>query len=393
MGTVKRQVIILGGGFGGIRAAQELQDHPGFDVTLISDSPNFRYNHNLYRAATGGSFASTTIPLREIFADKAVNLIVDSAKVLDRDSKTVKTAAGKIYNYDNLIVALGSVTNYFSIAGLKQYSYGIKTNEEAKRLRDHLHQQLIDEKQPDINYLVVGGGPTGVELAGALPSYIQTVIQRHRLPSRKVNVRLIEAAPRLLPNMPSKYSHMIAKRLRQLGVSLKLGEPVQAETASDLTVGGHKIQSHTVIWTAGVTANPFLRTNLFSCSKRGKANVDTALANTPDVYVIGDNAETPYSGMAQTALYDAAFVAGNLRRLAQGKYPHVYRPKKPVYVTPVGPRWAAVLWRDVQIFGTAGWLLRSVADFISYADIEPWWKASRHWLAQNQKEEICPLCS
>ncbi|MEX1995264.1 MAG: FAD-dependent oxidoreductase [Candidatus Saccharimonadales bacterium] len=389
----KRHILILGGGFGGIKAAMELEGHSGFEVSLISDSLDFRYNHNLYKAATGGNFAAVSIPLKEIFTGKDVRLIIDAAKTLDREDRTVKTGSGKVYSYDALIVALGSVTNFFDIKGLKQYSYGIKTVEEAKRLRNHLHKQLIDDEALDINYLVVGGGPTGVELAGALPGYIANILKHHRLPARKVNVRLIEAAPRLLPNMPAKYSRAVAQRLRQLGVALKLGEAVQAESVDELTVGGHKIKSHTVIWTAGVTANPFLKSNLFSCSKRGKANVDTALANTPNVYVIGDNAETPYSGMAQTALYDAVFVADNLKRLSSGHYPHVYKPKKPIYITPAGSRWAAVFWKDVQVFGTIGWLLRSIADFVSYSDIEPWWKASKRWLANNDKEEGCPLCS
>lgn len=393
MGNQKRHVVILGGGFGGIKTALELEGHSSFEVTLISDSPNFRYNHNLYRAATGGSFSATSIPLSEIFDGKNVKLIVDSAVRLDRDNKTITTVTAGIYHYDSLVVALGSVTNFFDIKGLKQHAYGIKTVEQAKQLRDHLHKQLTDEQKPDINYLVVGGGPTGVELAGALPGYIASIISRHRLSTRKVNVRLIEAAPRLLPNMPPKYSHNVARRLRQLGVTIGLGEPVKAETPDELMVGSRKIKSHTVIWTAGVTTNPFIKTNLFSCSQRGKAKVDTALQNTPDVYVIGDNAETPYSGMAQTALYDASFVSSNLKRLASGKYPHVYMPKKPVYVTPVGGHWAAVLWNDVQVFGIAGWLLRSIADFISYTDIEPWWKASKHWLEQNSPGEDCPLCS
>jgi NADH dehydrogenase FAD-containing subunit len=112
-----------------------------------------------------------------------------------------------------------------------------------------------------------------------------------------------------------------------------------------------------------------------------------------NIYVIGDNADTMYSGMAQTALYDAKFAAENLKILAAGRRQKTYRPKKPVYITPVGPNWAAVLWNKVHIYGWSGWMLRSAADFMGYKDYEPWWPASQHWMAEYQEEESCPVCA
>ena len=125
----------------------------------------------------------------------------DTAKSLDRGGKSVKGASGKNYSYDVLIVALGSVTNFFGIKGLRQYAFGIKSNEEAQRLRDHLHKQLQDDHRPDINYVVIGGGATGVELAGALPGYIKHIMKRHGLDDRPVNVSVVEAEKRLVPRM------------------------------------------------------------------------------------------------------------------------------------------------------------------------------------------------
>lgn len=391
MVSKKTKIVVLGGGFAGIKTALELSGHSNFSVSLISDQDNFRYYPTLYRTATGGSPAASSIPLSEIFNGKDVEIIKDNVKSLNRAAKTV--AGKKSYGYDVLVVALGVVTNYFGIKGLEKYSYGIKSQADAQELRGHIHKILMDERKPDVNYIVIGGGPTGVELAGALPAYIKHVMAKHQLPPKKLHIDLVEAAPRLMPRMPKDYSKALQRRLHKLGVKLYLNEAVQAETADALSFGGQSLQSHTVIWTAGVTNHPFLGANEFKLNDRGKVVVDNNLQTEPDIYVIGDNADTPFSGMAQTALHDAQFLAANLVRRAAGKNQRAYRAKKPIYVTPVGPGWAAVLWNKVHIYGWFGWGLRSAADFVGYHDYEPWWTASKHWLAEYQDQDSCPICA
>jgi NADH dehydrogenase len=393
MANKKTKILVLGAGFAGIKAALELADSPGFDVTLLSNETSFRYYPTLYHAATGGRMAAASIPLEEIFKDKNVKIEKGTAKRLDRESKTVTTSGGKTYEYDSLVIALGVVTNYFGIKGLKEFSFGIKSQAEAQRLRDHIHKLILDEGKPDQNYVVIGGGPTGVELASALPAYIKHIMKMHKMPGKKLHIELVEAAPRLMPRMPRDYSKALAKRLRQLGVTLYLNQAVQAETVDTLQAGGHAIKSHTVIWTAGVTNHPFFDSNKFVFGEHGKVKVDKFLEAEPGIYVIGDNADTPYSGMAQTALYDAKFAAQNLKRQAAGKQPKAYQAKKPIYVTPVGPGWAAVLWNKTHIYGWFGWLLRSAADFMGYRDYEPWWTASQHWIAEYEDEPNCPVCA
>jgi NADH dehydrogenase len=386
----KTKVVVLGGGFAGIKTALELSGNSNIQVSLISDQENFRYYPTLYRTATGGSPVASSIPLSEIFNSTDVKIIKDSIKSIDRDAKTI--TGKESYRYDILVVALGVVTNYFGIKGLEKYSYGIKSQEDAKELRDHIHKILLDEGKPDVNYIVIGGGPTGVELAAALPSYIHHVMKKHQLPEKRLHIDLVEAAPRLMPRMPKSYSKALQQRLRKLGVKLYLNQAVQAETADGLTVSGHSIASHTVVWTAGVTNHPFFSANKFNLNEHGKVVVSKTLQTEDDIYVIGDNADTPYSGMAQTALHDAKYLAANLARRVAGKKMRAYKPKKPIYVTPVGPGWAAVLWNNVHIYGWFGWLLRSAADFIGYHDYEPWWTASKHWLAEYEDISSCPVC-
>jgi NADH dehydrogenase len=393
MHNLQRKVLIIGGGFGGIKTALELSKHKGFDITLLSDQPDFRYYPTLFHAATGGKATASAIPLSEIFAGKNVRVVVDRAKHLERHNSCVIGASGEKYPYEGLILALGVVSNFFGIEGLEQYAYGIKSLEEATKLRDHLHQQLTEAGRPDLNYVIIGAGPTGVELAGALPSYLKKVMDWHRLPHKKIHIDLVEAADRVMPRMSTDYSRALKKRLQKLGIKVMLKQAVKAETPDALEVGEHDIASHSVIWTAGVTNHPFFKDNHFKLTEHGKVSVDSYLQAEPQIFVIGDNADTKYSGMAQTALRDGKFVATNFARLSQGKAALAYVPKEPIYVTPAGPGWAAVKWGKFETFGRLGWLLRKAGDFRGYKDYEPWWPAAKHWLDDNAFVPNCPVCS
>lgn len=389
----KHNVVIVGGGFGGIKAALKLESDDRFKITLISDMTHMRIYGALYQTATGGSRRVSSIPLSEIFAGKAVHVLHDKATGLDRANKTIRTQVGHTLHYDALILALGVRTNYFGIEGLAEYSFGIKSLSEAEELKAHLHSQLMEEGRPDLSYVVVGGGPTGVELAGELPAYIRKIARQHGLPPRKVHVDLIEAAPRLLPRMPKDISKMVARHLRKLGIKIRLKTAVQAQTADALMVNDKPIRSHTVIWTAGMSNSPFFAEQQFQLSKNGKVRVDQFLQAEAGIYVIGDNADTPYSGMAQTALYDGHYVADNLIRLADKEEPAPYIAKKPIYVLPAGPKWAAVLWGKFRLYGWPGWVLRRLADLVAYHDYEPWQLAIQRFAAEAEEEETCLVCA
>lgn len=386
-------MVIAGGGFGGVKAALELADISNVDITLISDNDDFHFHGGLYHAATGGSRAQSVVPLKNLFVGKSITLIKDKTTKLNRKDKVLSTSSGQKLHYDSLILALGAVTNYFDIKGLPEYSFGIKTYQEAVALKQHLHEQLITTRQPDYNYIVVGGGPTGVELAGVLPGYIKQIMKKHGIKNRTVHIKLVEAAPRVLPNMPKNISIVVGRRLRRLGVRLLLNKRVSGETVDDLIVEGVPIKSHTVVWTAGATNHPFFTVNKFDLSQNGRVKVNEHLEAEPDIFVIGDNADTPHSGMAQTAIRDGDFVAQNIKRRLAQKPLKPYQPKRPVYLTPVGPHWAAVRWSKWHLYGRLGWLARRFAEFMAYRDLEPWWKASRQWLAADNQEETCPYCS
>lgn len=388
----KQHIVVVGGGFGGTKAALELSDDQRFKVTLVTDRPNFRYYPTLYRTATGGKKENSTIPLADLFEGKKVSIIQGQATTLDRKAKVLSLSDGRTVSYDTIVLGLGVVTNYFGIPGMAEHSFSIKSIDEIIRFKQHIHQQLVDEGRPDVSYVIVGGGPTGIELAGELPGYMKEIMEKHNIKHKAVHVDLIEAAPRLLPRMPRDASRMITRRLKKLGVRVRTGQAVQALSADDLTVNGKPIRSHTVVWTAGVTNHPFFRDNGFTITSRGKVATDMYLQADDSVFVIGDNANTPYSGMAQTALLDGMYVADTIKRRTEGKDPRSYQVKKPVTVIPVGERWAAVMWGSLRIYGIMGWALREAADFIAFNDYQPWWKASRQWLTGFEEEESCDTC-
>ncbi|HTB48947.1 MAG TPA: FAD-dependent oxidoreductase, partial [Verrucomicrobiae bacterium] len=377
----------------GVKAALSLVDDPHFEVTLLSDSSELRYYPTLYHTATGGKRSNSSIPFSTIFAGKDVRIVQASAQTLDRKAKTITAADGQVLAYDTLVIALGVVTNYFGIKGLPEYSYSIKTQDEVQRFKAHLHQQLTDQHKPDLHYVIVGAGPTGIELAGALPDYLRRIIKNHGLAQRQIHVDLIEAAPRLLPRLPRDTSRMVQRQLKRLGIKLYLGSAVQGETADELIVNGKPIRSHTVIWTAGVTNHPFFVDNHFVIMGRGKVAVDAYLQAEDNIFVIGDNANTPFSGLAQTALHDGTFVAKNLRRRAKGKNFRSYIAKQPITVIPAGPHWAAVMKGKLRIYGWLGYAIREAADLIGFHDLEPWKAATKQFFSEFETQDDCGVCA
>src|SRR5665213_558027 len=188
MSETKQRILVVGGGFGGVKAALELSEDHRFSVTLLSSESDLRYYPTLYHTATGGRRANSSIPLNVIFSGKNIDIVKDTAVTVDKKARTVTGESGTVYPYDTLILSLGVVTNYFGIPGLDQYSFSIKSQNEVARLKAHLHDQLSAEHKPDLNYVIVGAGPTGIELAGALPSYLKRIMKSHNIPARKVHI-------------------------------------------------------------------------------------------------------------------------------------------------------------------------------------------------------------
>ena len=393
-----KHIVIVGGGFGGIKAARQLAKHPElFQVTLISDEDCFRYYPALYRTATGYSKRESCIALELLVHDlRNVTFVQGKATKINRQEKVITLADKMQVTYDYAIFSLGVVTSYFGIPGMKEFSHGLKTVKELDQLHYDLHEEFVDDRMPDKNYVVVGAGPTGVELSASLKGYLQQIAKWHKARSGKISLELIEAAPRILPRASERASWVASRRLKQLGIKIMTGKIVQAETADTLTVSGRSIPTRTVIWTAGVTNNPFYAANKsqFELNEKGKVKVNAFMQVDDAVFVIGDNAAMPHAGLALTAVRDAHYVAKQLVRLTKGKSPKPYHQKTPITVVPVGPKWAVVEWGPLVLGGWIGGLLRWLADLVAYKDIMPLTQAISLWRDTRAYEDgSCPVCN
>lgn len=378
-----------------MRAALSLGAQSGLSVTLISANETFAYYPQLYHAATGGSRAEAAIPLVELLQQTPVKVIIDTINLVDPAAHTVTGASGEVYPYGQLILATGSVTNYFGIPGMEANAFNIKTIDGALAFKKHLHDQLITGSKPELHYVVVGGGPTGIELAAALSEYMERLVRLHRVSAPQYSIELLEAAPRLLPRSPESHARKIQDRLEKLGVKVHVGAVVEGDTPSHVNLKSGSIATSTVVWTAGVANNPLFRNNAdhFTLNKAGKVEVDANLQSGLDVYVIGDNAATPHGGLAETAIADARYVAADIKRKIAGKSRPAYNQKTPTGVIPVGNGWAAVEHGNIRLYGYLGWILRRLGDFIGYSDIESLPRAVKVWQLDTKRQEECPICS
>ena len=388
--TKSLHITIVGGGFGGIRAALQLAKDPTTSVALITARNEFQYYPTLYSSATGHSHLESWAPLGEIFAEhRNVQVSIDTVTGIDTSHKQLTGASGTTYTYDTVIFAIGVVTTYFGIPGLETYAYGIKNEHEIKRLKQRLFIDIAERHQIDKNYVIIGAGPTGVELAAAMGTYIKRLCRHYGTHRHNIQIRLVEAAPRVLPRSSMQTSQHVERRLRSLGVKIEVNKRVEKENAANLIVSGNTVESHTVIWTSGVTNNPFFAQypDTFRFTPNGRVEVDEYLRVTKDIFVIGDNAATPYTGLAQTALHNADYVARTIRLMHEGRNTPDYHPRLPVQAIPVGDHWAVIEWRFVHIYGLLGSLIRRFADLHGYTEILPVHTALGAWRAAHVYED------
>lgn len=391
----KKHIVIIGGGFAGIKTLHALYKNPNLTITLINDEDTFRYGATIWRATTGYLKETSYLPIEDLIpqADN-VTFIQDVAVKIDRQEQIVTTKSNKQYKYDYCVIGLGVVTSYFGIKGLEDYSYTIKSSKGFDAFRQHLHQAVTSQHALDKNYIVVGAGPTGVELAAALKTYLKEVAKHHKIRKNKVNVTLVEAAPRVLPTLSKKASRAALRRLRKLNVNVMTAKTVKSETKNTLSVDNMSIPTQTVLWTAGVTNNPFFNTNAdqFDLNERKRVIVDSNLRVDQHTFVIGDSASTLYSGLALTALHNASYVSRVITRDIKGLQTPPYKPLKPVTIIPIGNNWSIFQWRSVIFSGRFASLLRTLYDFIGYSEIMGVRPAYRLWIKRNQRLESCPNC-
>lgn len=399
----QKRIVIIGGGFGGVRTALALSKKKlDAKILLLTDKPYMEYYAALYRVVAGHSPMEVCVPYADMFEGTDIEVVIDRVSGVDMQYKTVRGTSGFNYRYDSLVIAVGAETAYFTIPGMQELSYGMKSVHEALELKRHLHEVFEvakrsqnEDKVASAHIVVIGGGASGVELAGELAFYARDMAEKHGLPRSLVSIDLVEAMPRLLPLLPEKVSARVLTRLQSIGVNVLLNRAVVREDLENVYLKDMQMRTKTVVWTAGLKPSSLLGlVEGLQKDKRGRAEVDEFLRakGQRNVYVIGDAAATRYSGMAQTAFHDGEYVADIIARGVRGQTLYSYTPKAPAYAVPVGPGWATVVIGSVAVYGRIGWIIRRVADLKVFLSLLSPAKAIRTFLSGETLIETCPVC-
>lgn len=330
----KKHVVVVGGGFGGLSVVHRLRNAP-VSLTLIDRQNHHLFQPLLYQVAVGAlSPADVATPLRFIVRNQQnIDLIMDEVLAVDRQARQVKLAGGQTITYDNLIIATGNQPTYFGHDDWRTRAPGLKNLADAMEIRARLYTafekaNLLEHpaaRKPLLTFVIVGGGPTGVELAGSIAEIGARVLQNEfrNLGPNEIKVILVEGGDRLLASFHSSLSAIALENLQSLGVEVHLNTFVQEIAAGHILAGSVTYQSENVIWAAGNEASPLLKTLQTPLDKAGRAIVepDMSLPDDPDVFVIGDaaacadlskksaNPPVLLPGVAQVAMQQGRYVA------------------------------------------------------------------------------------
>lgn len=381
-------IVIIGGGFAGIKTAIDMRSKKRSGkipsdtrIILISDKEYFEYYPSMYRVATGSSPLVACVPLRDIFPSDEIEIIQDKIVSLNLTERTATGQQGTVYQADSLVLALGSQNNYFNIPQLDEISFNFRSVHQAVHLKNriddlfkkHAHAE-IDEQLLALHFIVVGGGASGVELAGELSVYAQCVAKKYKIAQSLVTIDLVESGPRVLGMFSETVSKKVEARLRKLGVHVLPNRSLVRGDSWTVFLNDMTLGAKTIIWTAGVKTNDLVQ-NLpdveYSKKKRLVVNQYLELPKYPNVYALGDIADTPYAGLAQTALVDGSFVTDVICKRIAGKTPRWYHPKQPFHDVPVGPGWGVFVAFGIPLFGRAAWWMRHVIDIRFFVSILP----------------------
>lgn len=374
---MKKKIVVVGGGFAGLQIVRTL-DEKLFDIVLLDKLNHHQFQPLFYQVATSQiEPASISFPLRNIFKNKK-NVQVRMAEVtaIDRDKKLVTTDIGD-FEYDYLVIAIGCRTNFFGNTNIRNNAFSLKTTYDAITLRNHVLKNFEaaisakeEEKQCYLNLVIVGGGPTGVELAGSFAEIKKNILPKdyHGIDFSKFRIILVEGSANTLNNMSEATKVTSAKYLRRMGVELMMGAIVKDYDGKMLTLSsGEQIPTRTVIWAAGVRGRlmeGFLPEEISEHGKRVLVNRINQLEKDPDLFVLGDIAcmitpkyQRGHPQLANVAINQAKLLAKNLKKMELGKPTKEFEYIDLGSMATVGTNKALVDFPHLHFSGRIAWLI------------------------------------
>jgi NADH dehydrogenase len=365
----KPKVVILGGGFGGLAAARAL--HKAADVTVV-DRHNYQtFLPLLYQVSTAGLAADhVAYPIRGALRKTPVKFRMGSPISIDHKNKEVKLDSSELLKFDHLIIALGSVSADFGIPGVKEFTLGMKTVSEALTIRAEIMRRFEDlcrfEDDTKLSITVVGGGPTGVEMAGAIAELIRGPLKSDQAnAAAHIDITLIEAGPRLLPPFAPSLSARTKKDLEKLGVKVLVNAAVQEVEHRKIKLkDGSTIASEITIWAAGVKgSDAMLQLNLPTLGNRVAVEPTMQVKNYPYVWALGDIAASVDKNgnqlpmVAPVAIQQGKFIAKQIARLGKNKSLENFKYLDKGSMATIGRNKAIVQVKGIKISGAIAWLI------------------------------------
>ena len=361
------KVVILGAGFGGLAAARALNKIA--EVTLV-DRHNFQtFLPLLYQVSTAGLAADHIAhPIRGALRKTKIKFRMGSPITIDHKNKSVKLDSSETLDFDYLIIAMGSATNDFGVKGVAEHALGMKSVTEALEIRSSILRRFEDlcrfEDETKLSITVVGGGPTGVEMAGAIAELKKGPLnsdQAHAAANIKVNI--VEAGPRLLPSFSTKLSERTRKDLEKLGVNVLTNTPVKEIKPREIMLGDKKkLPSEVTIWAAGVTGEPVMK-KLGLPNTNGRITVDPTLqvSNYPNIFAIGDIAGAKGSDgrylpmVAPVAMQQGRFVAKQIANAIKNQPLNKFNYRDKGSMATIGRHKAVVEVGPIRLSGVIAW--------------------------------------
>lgn len=375
----RKRVVIVGGGFGGLYAAKGLADKD-VDVILIDKKNHHTFQPLLYQVATTVlSPAQIANPLRTILRRASnIEVLLDEVVGIDLDGRSVTLAKQDAIGYDYLVIAAGARHSYFGHDEWEEFAPGIKTIEDATHVRRQIllaferaeREAYLQEGDGQVTFAVVGGGPTGVEVAGAIADIADRVVSHDfkTIDTRKTRVVLFEGVGRILGMFPEDISRSAQKQLEQLGVEVRTDSPVTAIESGRIKVKDEWMPVNAVVWATGVAASPLGRMLGVPVDKAGRVPVqpDLTLSSRPEVFVIGDMSKlkdaagVDVPGLAAAATQEGAATARNILGDLRGapRKPFTYKDKGSLAT--IGRNRAVAVFGRTEVTGFAAWLLWAV---------------------------------
>ncbi len=394
-----QRIVILGAGFGGLFAAKKLA-RVAADVTVVDRHNYHLFQPLLYQVATAGLPPSDIAwPIRSILS-RQKNTSVLLAEVMDIDvARHQVILENESVAFDYLIVATGSTHSYFGHEDGATIAPGLKSIDDATHIRRRILTAFEQAEMTDddavrerlLRFVIVGGGPTGVELAGTIAELAHHTLAAdfRRIDPRSATITLVEAGPRLLPYLRESLSDYARQSLEKLGVEIRLGTPVTHCDGEGVTIDGDRIAAATVIWAAGVAASPVSQWLDVEPDRVGRVIVqpDLSIKSDPDIFVIGDAALVkdkkgePVPGIAPAAKQQGRFVAAIIARRITGKpSAQAFRYRHAGHLATIGRRSAVIELPRYQVTGRLAWWIWGIAHIYFLVGVPSPLVVSIRWL-------------